>query len=170
MSLVSPTLPSPGDAANASDISTPINQLATVINGGIDDTNISSVSGSKIADTTITTAKLQDSAVTPAKMLGIDLFAATAPIDGGTAPTAGSGQFYIQAGFTTANFPGGGFGANVTFPTPFPNGLLSLTWSYASSSTAFEAARTTNETKTGFTLNSGSAGAQHEICYIAIGW
>lgn len=59
MSLVSPTLPSPGDAANASDISTPINQLATVINGGLDDTNISSLSGSKIASGTLPTAALE---------------------------------------------------------------------------------------------------------------
>lgn len=68
MSLVSPTLPSPGDVANASDISTPINQLATVINGGLDDTNINTISGSKIAAGTVDSAQLKDAGVTGSKI------------------------------------------------------------------------------------------------------
>ena len=48
MSLVSLTLPSDGTTADVSDVNVPFNQLANVINGNIDNTNISSVSGSKI--------------------------------------------------------------------------------------------------------------------------
>lgn len=69
MTHVSPTVPSPGSEANASDISTPVNQIAAVINGDIDDTNISSISGSKIANGTVGTTQLADNAVTPAKLL-----------------------------------------------------------------------------------------------------
>lgn len=60
MTFVTPTLPSPGDAANASDISTPVNQIVAVVNGNIDSTNI--------ADNAVTTAKIVDGAVAAAKI------------------------------------------------------------------------------------------------------
>lgn len=68
MTVVTPTVPSPGDEANATDISTPVQQLANVINGGLDDTNISALSGSKIAAGTLDTAQLKDSGVTTSKL------------------------------------------------------------------------------------------------------
>lgn len=68
MTLVTPDVPSPGQEANASDISTPINQLADVINGDLDDTNISSLSGSKLAAGTVDTAQLTDGAATAEKL------------------------------------------------------------------------------------------------------
>jgi len=40
MSLVSPSQSNPGDTIDASDINNPINQIAAVVNGGIDSTNI----------------------------------------------------------------------------------------------------------------------------------
>jgi hypothetical protein len=62
MTLVSPSQSNPGDEITAAAINGPVNQLADVINGNIDDTNISSVSGSKIANATITNAKLSTAA------------------------------------------------------------------------------------------------------------
>jgi hypothetical protein len=53
MGLVSPTQSSPGDTIEADDINTPINQLAAVINGGIENSNINSsaaIDGSKVTD------------------------------------------------------------------------------------------------------------------------
>lgn len=106
MSLVSPTLPSPGDAANASDISTPISQLATVINGGIDDTNISAVSGSKIAAATVTNDKLS----TTAGQIGGAWIAYTPTLTASTTnPNVGASGtvegYYQQVG-KTVNFRG----------------------------------------------------------------
>lgn len=68
MTVLSTTKPNPGDEANASDISTPLTQIESWANGGVDDTNIASVSGSKIADGTITPAKLASDAVETAKL------------------------------------------------------------------------------------------------------
>lgn len=56
MTLVSPTQVSDGTTADSSDINTPINQIAAVINGNIDNSNIVSgaaIDGSKIASNSI---------------------------------------------------------------------------------------------------------------------
>ena len=53
MTLVSPSQSSAGEEINASDINGPVNQLASVINGNLDDTNIASLSGTKITAGTI---------------------------------------------------------------------------------------------------------------------
>ena len=61
MSLVSPTQVSDGTTADACDINTPVNQLAAVINGNIDDNNINTtanIQGSKIATSTITNTQM----------------------------------------------------------------------------------------------------------------
>jgi hypothetical protein len=68
MTLLSTTKPNPGDEANSTDISTPLTQIETWANGGVDDTNISGISGSKIAGGTVTTTQLQDLAVTTGKL------------------------------------------------------------------------------------------------------
>lgn len=48
MTLVSLTLPNDGETIDASDVNGPFNAIASVLNGNIDDTNISNVSGTKI--------------------------------------------------------------------------------------------------------------------------
>lgn len=53
MATVSPTQVSPGDEISAASVNTPINQLAAQINGNLDDTNISGISGSKLAAGTV---------------------------------------------------------------------------------------------------------------------
>lgn len=58
MTHVSPTVPQPNDVAKSIDISTPIGEIAAVINGNIDDTNISGISGSKLANLTVALAKI----------------------------------------------------------------------------------------------------------------
>jgi hypothetical protein len=61
MSLVSPSQSNPGETIEASDINTPVNQLAAVINGGIDNTNIAAgagIDGSKFANNSINGSKL----------------------------------------------------------------------------------------------------------------
>lgn len=68
MTHVTPTVPSEGEEANASDVSIPVQQIADVVNGDLDDSNINYVSGSKIVDGTIVTSKLADTAVTTAKI------------------------------------------------------------------------------------------------------
>lgn len=61
MGVVNPTQSNAGDTIEAADINTPVNQLAAVINGNIDATNL--------ADASVTTSKHADSSVTPAKLL-----------------------------------------------------------------------------------------------------
>lgn len=56
MSTVSPQQWNTNDAITSSKLNTPINQIAAVVNGGIDDANIASLSGSKINGGTIPVA------------------------------------------------------------------------------------------------------------------
>lgn len=60
MALVSPTQVELNGAITSASVNTPINQLAAVINGGIDSNNL--------ADGAVSTAKLVDGAVTQAKL------------------------------------------------------------------------------------------------------
>ncbi len=60
MTVVNPTQSSAGDTIEAADINTPVNQLAAVLNGAIDATNL--------ADSAVTTAKIAARAVTEAKL------------------------------------------------------------------------------------------------------
>lgn len=53
MTLVSPQQVNPNDLITADSVNIPVNQLSTVINGQIDNTNISSLSGTKISAGTL---------------------------------------------------------------------------------------------------------------------
>lgn len=61
MGTISVSLPSDGDTIDAADYNTPINAIVDEVNGGLDNSNIATgaaISGSKIADGTITPANL----------------------------------------------------------------------------------------------------------------
>lgn len=60
MGLVSPSQSNSGDEITAASINNPVNQLATVINGNVDNTNL--------ATGAVTTIKLADGAVTSGKL------------------------------------------------------------------------------------------------------
>ena len=62
MPLISPTLPSDGTNAVASSVDTPLNAILTLINGGLDDANIASVSGTKITAGTLPNSALSTTA------------------------------------------------------------------------------------------------------------
>ena len=62
MTLVSPTQVALNDAITSASVNTPINQLATVINGGIDSTNVNTISGAKITSGTIPVAAMDSNA------------------------------------------------------------------------------------------------------------
>lgn len=49
MSTVSPQQWTPNEAITAANLNAPINQLAAVLNGGIDDSNVSAISGTKLS-------------------------------------------------------------------------------------------------------------------------
>lgn len=170
MTLVSPAQSNANDTIEAADINTPVNQLAAVINGNIENDNIKANAGidaSKLADGTLATAKLADGAVTPAKMLGIDMFAVGSTI-AGTSPAAGTGQFYIQAGTSVGTFSSNAL--DVVFPTAFPNGLLTVVIVDGDSSTGVaKSIGHSSTSKTGFRAQSPNNGVQR-INWIAIGF
>lgn len=61
MGLIALPLPADGTTADVADYNTPLTTLATLVNGNIDNANIASaaaIDGSKLADTSITNAKL----------------------------------------------------------------------------------------------------------------
>lgn len=65
MGLVNPVTPTDGTTADASDVTNPINTLANEINGNLDNANIASdaaIAGSKLADGSVTPAKLETGA------------------------------------------------------------------------------------------------------------
>lgn len=68
MTLVSPTQSNPGDTIEAADINDPVNQIAAVVNGNIDSTNISSVSGSKLQAGTVAASALDTNANVETRM------------------------------------------------------------------------------------------------------
>lgn len=61
MTLVTPTQVNPGDDITANSVNAPVNEIAAVVNGNIDDTNVSTISGSKLANGTVSADKLTDS-------------------------------------------------------------------------------------------------------------
>lgn len=67
--------------------------------------------------------EINNGVITSAKMLGIDMFGVTGAIDG-SVPAAGTGQFYIQAGSSVGVFASNAL--DISFPTAFPNGLLTV--------------------------------------------
>ena len=81
-----------------------------------------SVATAAIANSAITTALINNNAVTPAKMSGAKMASVGIPrYQPGTAPTT-STAFMIQ----TDSFVGTGTNQTVTYPTPFPNGVLNV--------------------------------------------
>lgn len=68
MTLVSPTQSNPGDTIEAADINDPVNQIAAVVNGNIDSTNISSVSGAKLQAGTVPASSLDTNANVETRM------------------------------------------------------------------------------------------------------
>lgn len=68
MTLVSPTQVALNDAITSASVNTPINQLAAVVNGGIDSTNVSTISGAKITAGTVTVAAFDTSASPETRM------------------------------------------------------------------------------------------------------
>jgi hypothetical protein len=91
MTLVTPSQSNPNDEITAARINDPVNQLAAVLNGQIDDANISGVSGSKLATGTVPGTAITDASVTYAKLLAtIFSGAVTSFTNSGTA----GGTFY----------------------------------------------------------------------------
>jgi hypothetical protein len=68
MGIVSVSLPTDGTTADVADYNTPITTIVNAINGGLDNANIAAgaaIDGSKLADTTVTNAKLSTAAGEP---------------------------------------------------------------------------------------------------------
>lgn len=64
MPLINPPLPNDGEDINASDVNDPLNAIIGLLNGGLDDSNIASVSGTKITAGTLPATALDTAAQT----------------------------------------------------------------------------------------------------------
>ncbi len=62
MPIISVTLPSDNTSANVADYNTPITTILSTLNGGLDDDNIASLSGTKITANTLPQSALTDAA------------------------------------------------------------------------------------------------------------
>lgn len=82
MSIVNPSQSSPGDTIDASDINNPVNQLAAVVNGNIDSTNLAAnaVTTAAVANGAVTAAKVATGATIPAVMQNPYKFSAWASV------------------------------------------------------------------------------------------
>lgn len=96
MTLVTPTQVNPGDDITANSVNAPVNEITAVVNGNIDDTNISSVSGGKLADASVTDTKLDNTA---GKIAGA-WTTWTPTITGYSADPTGGQYLYRQVGKT----------------------------------------------------------------------
>lgn len=168
MATVNPSQSNANDTIEAADINTPINQLAAVINGGIDSANL--------ADNGVTTAKHADDSVTAAKMQ----YGMVRNRQGGT---AGTGSWFTRGTTNTDTSATGVFiqcgsvavtavDMSVTFPVPFSQvPVVVATVSSASGNNTF--AIVNGATATNFlvrTISDGGAGVATEgVTWIAIG-
>lgn len=72
MGLITVSLPADGSTADVADYNVPITTITTLVNGQLDNANISTlaaIDGSKLANTSVTGTQIADSAITPAKIL-----------------------------------------------------------------------------------------------------
>ena len=186
MGNISVSLPSDGETIDASDYNTPINTIVNEINGGLDNSNIATdaaISGSKIADGTITSDTLAQNAV-PIK-IGV--------IPGSTFGTTGN-KSITGVGFTpqlvrfttlnTANATASNLGIgsmtstgqfySLTYTTDSPNaGRVSGTdgcigYMSGASTIAMKASYVSMDTD-GFTINVSTATGAYDIAYEAYG-
>lgn len=182
MTVVNPTQSNSGDTIEAADINTPINQIAAVVNGAIDATNIadSGVTTPKIADSAVTTAKVADANITNAKLAAGNRQNSTSNSTH-TAPRIDTGWGFIATSGVSAN-------KAITFATAFSvmpivvcsflgkrNGADPTTPGDAGSlHDATTAAKAYQVSTTGFTMyinteTSFSAGDRAIFSWIAIG-
>lgn len=114
MGSVSPTQISDGTSIDASDVNTPVNELANVINGNIETVNL--------ADSAVSTAKIADDAVTGAKIASYNIIHQ----DVGSA-IANVNDLVIKTGFAyVAGAASTALTGSVTFATAFPNELIAV--------------------------------------------
>jgi len=147
------------------------NGATSIVNANITDkrTQASLDISAAIPDDTITGLKMVDNTVTPDKMLGIDVFGRTTAL-AGSVPAAGSGQFYLQAGSSIVTLALGG--AIITFPTAFPNGLVSVVVCQGAATQTYQYAfLTSNATASQFDVHTiATASGTCRINWIAIGF
>jgi hypothetical protein len=165
MPVVNPSQSNAGDTIEAADINTPVNQIAAVVNGAIDATNL--------ASSAVTTAKIADDAVTDAKLV----YGKVRSRQGGSASnwsTAGTTTYdysatdtFMQAGaiaVTSDNFV-------VTFPTAFNQVpiVVATTATAAGANAWVECLARTATTATFRVINNGGVVTSETIHWIAIG-
>lgn len=118
MGTVNPSQSSPGDTIEAADVNLPVNQLAAVINGGIETVNI--------ADNAVTAAKVADGTITPSKWSNPYKFSAYRNVALNSAVTT-----FTAVAFDTELFDTNNNHATGVYTAPV-NGFYSFTWNVTS--------------------------------------
>lgn len=134
------------------------------------------VSTTELADNSVTLAKMADDSVGAAEIVAggvtqieaptlLRLFDRVTPGLSGNPPLASVGGFLLQAGTSVS---GGASPFSITFPTPFPNGLVTV-WACFGDSPGASAYYTKNSGVNGFDFFSGAA-IPHRVNWVALGW
>ena len=183
MTLVSPSQSNPGDEITADAINNPVNEIAAVVNGNIDNDNISAVSGSKIANGSVTLAKLATDA-TPGFKIGT-IAGATLGTTGNKAITGvgftprivrftvasagststatfGVGAMTTGSQFYSASSADGSVGSRQTSTT------ACIGWLSAGSTTPSLLASYVSMDADGFTINVSTASSTFAVYYEAV--
>ena len=189
-------LVSTGTGSSAWSLATPastivgISDTQTLTNKTIDASNntITNISGSDIASLSITATQIANATITATQIASSTLLGsniATATVTGnnlvglslwgvgqsqyGTAPSAKTGQFYIQTGTSVVTLASNV--ATIDFPTSFPAGVVDVLVAFGDSASGdtISAVQSTM-TNTSFQVDSSLASGTVRVNWIAIGF
>lgn len=181
MGQISVSLPSDGSTADVSDYNGPITTIVTEINGNIDNSNVKDAAGiattkladdagitaAKLADNAVTTAKVTDGAITPAKMSAVKLYGYSTIT--ASPPATNTGEFKVQCGSSVVTTNSGGDGS-IAFPVAFPTGIVSVVACDGDDNNTTAVSIIGAGTKTGFSFSSAKTSASVRVNWIAYGW
>lgn len=113
---------------------------------------------------------IQADTITSNVMLGVDVWSYSSA-EVGSPPTAGSGQFYLQAGTNVVAVDGNGNGS-FNYPTSFPNGVISVVVSDGDTNIGAISAATIHNFMTASLceIHSSKVSGNVRISWIAIGF
>jgi hypothetical protein len=165
LGLISITNVSDGNTATAADVNTPLNTIVTAINGNLDANNLS--------NNAVSTAKLQDAAVTATKLGLAPSTYTSSGTGGGTGYYVNLGGIKICWGTTGTLGPASGYTTcTISLPTGFFSAIQSYNVSLSSIATTQDQRITGNSAPSTSTISYywySSTPATSSVSWLVIG-